>query len=349
MRASRHRLIVIGVVAAILVAVTLIAGSRRMQSPGDYALPVPGPSWLTAVDDGVLVCHREGRLVKLTWELEDTGTGWARPFTHPAGFTGRAAVGEGRVFVSCADARLRGVDLTTGLQVWETVVGAGASEPTRAGDGVFFGADDGVLYAVSAADGEIRWRTKLGARIAAAPLVTPDRVVVGTIAGVVHCLRRGDGEKLWRVMVGGPVYASPRRVGDSYLVGADDGVLYRISDEGELAGQFETDGLIRAPVALSGDWAVVGDSAGVVSCIELPGMAARWSRRLSGTVIAAPVIDGDRVWCAAGRDLICLRLSTGRVLLHRRGAAQTISCILADGRVYWTSADGRVHKEKVRR
>ena len=53
-------------------------------------------------------------------------------------------------------------------------------------------------------------------------------------------------------MVGGPVYASPRRVGDSYLVGADDGVLYRISDEGELAGQFETDGLIRAPVALSG-------------------------------------------------------------------------------------------------
>lgn len=334
--------------AAAIVALLMVNARRAYHAPS-FALPTAGPSWLTPVGGDLLVCHREGRLVLLDAELSPTVSTWARPFTHPAGFTGRAAVAGDLAFVGCADARLRAVDLRTGLQKWEALVGASAAAPTAAGNAVFVGTDNGTLYAVSADRGSVLWVVSVGARVASAPLVTEERVVVGTVAGMVHCLGRGSGEKLWRVTVDGPIYASPRKAGDSYLVGTDDGVVYRISARGEVSGQLTMDGLVRAAVAASDGVAVAADSEGLVCRFEPATMVELWRRRLAGPVAADPVVVGDRVWCAAGVDLVCLRAETGEVWWRRHGARQTVDCAVTADHVYWTTADGLVHKEPLPR
>ena len=341
-RLSRQRLIAILAVIAVAIAGVALVATRGVHGRPGYALASPGLCWVTPGPGMVLVCQREGRLVRLTPDLSDQGTGWARPFTQPAGFTGRAALTGGLAIVSCGDARLRAVELVTGVQSWETLVGGAAAEPTVAGSEVFFGADDGKLYAVKTDDGAVEWSVLLGARIASAPLVTDDCVLVGTVAGLVQCVRRADGGKLWRATLGGPVYASPRQFADGVVIGCDDAKLYRIGPDGQVVGSFEMPGLIRAPAAVAGDAVVVGDTSGVVCRIDASDMSQVWRRRLGPSVQCAPVIDGDRVWCPAGRTLACLSLATGHVLWRTRTRAQITDCAIEGGTIYWTTDAGCV-------
>ncbi len=336
--------------AALVVAMAVVfATTRGVRVPSGFQLPSRGICFLTAGPDCVLVSQLDGRLTRLTDGLTEEGSGWTRPFTHPAGFTGAAAVGERNVFVGCADARIRAVDLVSGVQAWELVVGAAASPPTLASGTVFFGTDDGKVYAAATEDGSVGWSVPVGAVVPAAPLVTDDRVFAGTTAGLVHCLARGDGEKLWRAALDAPIYASPRVVGDACFVGADDGRVHKLDAAGAEVGSFEMDGLVRAPVGVDGSLLVAGDSAGTVCRIDPDTLSEMWRRRLRGTIAVAPVVHAGRVYCAAGSELVCLTAERGRILWRRRATAHGTDLILAGTRLLWATADGHVHEIAIKR
>lgn len=349
-RLYRRRVITLaGLGAVALVLVVLVAG-QRPRAAASYTLPRRDICWLTPGEGFLLVCQREGRLARLggmAGAMFEAGAGWARAFTHPAGFCGRVTLAGELALVSCADGRLRAVDVRSGEQVWERVAAGAAAEAAAAGGAAFFGADNGHLYAVKLSDGTPLWQVNLGAAIASAPLVTDEQVIVGTIAGVVHCVDRGTGRKRWRFRDPervGPIYASPRSGPNSILVGSDDGKLCNISREGELINSFQVGGLIRAPVAVAGGWVIVGDSAGRLCRVNQRDMTEKWCRRLSraGGITAEPIVVGDRIWCAAGKYLVCLRTDTGRVLWRRKGSAQTTDCVRSGQSLYWATADGVV-------
>lgn len=341
---SRQRLIWLAAAGlAIIVAVAVIA-TRDVSTPVGFRLPGPGICYLTTGPDFLLVTQIEGRLTRLTSAMSAVGSGWARPFTHPAGFSGAAAVGETRAIVGCGDARVRAIELVSGVQAWELTVGASAGPPVVAGDAVFFGADDGYLYAAATEDGTVRWSASVGARVPAAPLVTESCVLVGTTAGIVHCLARSDGEKRWRATLEGPVYATAREIADGYLVGADDGHIHKISREGELLATVEMEGIVRAPVGIGGEVVVAGDSAGVICRIEPATMTTVWQRRLRGCIAVAPIVDGDRIYCATGSELVCMSAARGRVLWRRSTNAPSTDLTLAGAHLYWATADGYVRR-----
>jgi len=288
------------VVAALCLLLLMTARSPRASAT--YRLPGQDISWLAAGAHFLLIGQREGRLAKLTSDLSELGSGWVRPFTHPAGFYGRPVVAGERVLVSCADGRLRAVDLRTGEQAWAKIAwlreadpltgdefwGQMASGPVGeaavAGGAAFFGADNGWLYAVELSTGRALWEADLGGSVVGAPLVTEHEVIVGTLAGVVHCLSRGDGRKLWRFPRTeqiGPVYASPRRGLNCIVVGSDDGKVYDLLPTGELRGSYELGGLIRAPAAVESGAAIVGDSGGELCRVSTGDMHEIWHRDLS--------------------------------------------------------------------
>jgi outer membrane protein assembly factor BamB len=370
LRANRQRVAaMVGVGAVALVLLILLAG-QRPRAAASYRLPGPDVCWLAAGDQALFICQRQGRLTKLTSAMSEAGSGWARPFTHPAGFYGRVALGGGLAVLGCADGRLRALDVRTGEQIWEKVAWQRATEAstgaptapraaagavggvTLSGGAAFFGADDGLLHAVELSKGGALWHADLGAGIASAPLVTEEEVVVGTVAGVVHCVDRGRGHKLWRFPETermGPIYASARSGPEGILVGSDDGKLYSLSREGQLQGTYELGGLVRAPVAVCGRAVVAGDSEGSLCRLNVAGLSETWRRSLSslGGIAVEPIVDGDRIWCAAGKYLVCLRLESGRVLWRRKGNAETTDCVRAGERLYWATADGVVRAVRV--
>jgi len=104
------------------------------------------------------------------------------------------------------------------------------------------------------------------------------------------------------------------------------------------------EGLVRAPVGVAGDVAVVGDSEGLVVCFDPRTMTEIWRQRLAGPVPCEPVVVGDQVWCAGGGEVACLDVQTGAVRWRRQSARQTVDLVVSAGRVYWTTADGLVHQ-----
>lgn len=342
-RATRQRLIVI--VALLVAAIGAVLAYRGIVRPASTGYLLPGPviSRLTATEDGLLITSRGGELRKLTPQLQEVQVGWARPFTHPAGFWGRAALADGTALVGCEDVRVRAVDVATGVQTWEIRVGGAVPGVTAVGHYAYFASAAPALYAVTAEGTQI-WRTPLEAEVAAPPLVTEETVVVGTLDGSVCGFERASGARLWRVEppFPSPIYARPTMGPSSILVGDDGGLLHSVARTGELLLSMQFEGLIRQPVAAQDAVVVAGDSSGLVRRINPADMTEIWSATLPGALAAEPIIDGDVVWCGAGRNLVALDLATGDTVQLRVAEAETCDVVMAHGRIYWATTDGRI-------
>lgn len=115
-------------------------------------------------------------------------------------------------------------------------VGPIHSSPALAGSRLYFGSDDGNLYAVDKLTGQVAWAFPTGAAIVSSPAVAtngtqPPVVVVGSNDGNVYFVR-DDGTsptQLIAFSIGSPVGSSPAIGSDGTVyVGADDGRVYAI-------------------------------------------------------------------------------------------------------------------------
>ncbi len=82
---------------------------------------------------------------------------------------------------------------------WTTPLHGRLTAPTLAGGTLYVAEiDSGVLFALDALTGRIRWHFIAGGRIDSPPTVTAGRVLFGCRDGWLYCLRAGDGALLWR-------------------------------------------------------------------------------------------------------------------------------------------------------
>ncbi|MGH9631234.1 MAG: PQQ-binding-like beta-propeller repeat protein, partial [Bryobacteraceae bacterium] len=61
------------------------------------------------------------------------------------------------------------------------------SSPAVTDGRIFFGSNDGHLYAIDAAKGTKVWEFDAGAPISASPAIAGSRIVVGSQDGVIYC------------------------------------------------------------------------------------------------------------------------------------------------------------------
>ena len=81
-------------------------------------------------------------------------------------------------------------DAKTGKEVWSFATKARIdSSAVVTPDGrLFFGSNDGNLYAVDVATGKEVWKFSAGAPISASPAMDGDRIVISAQDGRVYCL-----------------------------------------------------------------------------------------------------------------------------------------------------------------
>ncbi|MFB6126114.1 MAG: PQQ-binding-like beta-propeller repeat protein [Halolamina sp.] len=188
-----------------------------------------------------------------------------------------------RLFVA-RERDVAAVDLVDGGLAW-------TFEPSfHLGDGglalidgtVYVGAHDDRVYAVDAATGRSRWRTRTrGGREA-------------TSAEQELPAPGFDGSGPYCPLTGGSVQATPAVAGDEVVVGADDGRVYGLGVAG--GGErwvVETGARVWARPAVTADGAYVGSTDG--NCYAVADGERRWAYPLGEAVVAAPVPvrDGD--------------------------------------------------------
>ena len=139
------------------------------------------------------------------------------------------------VYIGALDNRLHAYHLTGGYGKWSVITGGWVeSTPLLADSTVFFGSNDGNVYAVNAGNGNIRWKTQLPLAVISKPekgvMGGVEVVFVGGTDASVYAFDMESGNTVWKGSAGGRV-GSPLFYQSKIIFGSSDGSVYAYTTE----------------------------------------------------------------------------------------------------------------------
>lgn len=101
------------------------------------------------------------------------------------------------------------LDAATGKTIWKKSLPSRAeSSPVVVDRTVYFGCEDGGLYALNTISGSVRWATQLGGPVKAAPAYYGGRLYVGDYGGYMNAVDAKSGKLIWQSGSLGPGFGA---------------------------------------------------------------------------------------------------------------------------------------------
>ena len=283
----------------------------------------------------------------------------------PLGFSVESspAISGGFVYATALPGVLVKLDLEDGTERWRYRPGEaeaeaddgfeddrfGESSPAVADGMVFVGDLLGVLHAVDADTGEVRWTFPTGAEIKSSPVTAGDLVLIGSYDERFYAVERTSGALRWSLQAEGPLHATPGRHGDLAWVTGCDALLrgVRIADGAEIH-RFDSGAYTAASPAIAGGALFYGTFNNEVLAVDIESGSLRWRYEHPERhfpFYASAAVAGNLV-IVAGRDKLvhALDRETGEARWTFRARARfDASPAVAGDRVYAANADGRLY------
>ncbi len=243
------------------------------------------------------------------------------------------------------------LDAKTGKIIWKrSLPGRAESSPVVVGRTVYFGCENGYLYALSTGKGHVRWATQLGGPVKSAPAYYGGRLYVGDYGGYMNAVDAKTGRLIWQsgslgqgFGTGGEFYSTPAvAFGRVYAGNNDDRVYSYDIKDGTLAWSYSTGGYAYSgPTVATTRHApptvYIGSFDGNVYALNAKNGSVRWSRSAGGQVVGSLSAIGDIVYVAefTNNTTSGFMMRSGRKVFHYgRG---TYSPVISDGRrIYLT-------------
>jgi len=167
------------------------------------------------------------------------------------------------------------LDLDTGQQRWAFQAhGLICALPLVHRGVLYFGAHDGVFYAISP-DGVLLWRAELADRMSGEAAADSDLVIFGGWDNQVRALHAQTGEEVWTFDAGAPIVATPVVVDRRVYIGTDGGQLLSLDcRNGRRVDVFPRGDTLereikKAPL-VAGQRLILGSHNGGVYALRLP-------------------------------------------------------------------------------
>jgi outer membrane protein assembly factor BamB len=243
------------------------------------------------------------------------------------------------------------LDAKTGRTIWKRELPDRAeSSPLVIDRTVYFGAENGRLYALSTVNGNERWSTELGGAVKAAPAYYGGRLFVGDYGGHMNAVDAKTGKLLWQSGSLGPgfggsgaFYSTPAVAYGRVYGGNNDGRVYSYDvSDGTLAWSYSTGGYaysgpVVANTRHSPPTVFIGSFDGNVYALNARDGGLRWSRSAGGQVVGSLSAVGDIVYVAefTSKTTSGFMMRSGRrVFRYPKG---TYTPVISDGhRLYLT-------------
>src|SRR6476646_11358198 len=91
------------------------------------------------------------------------------------------------------------LDAKTGRIIWKrSLPGRAESSPVVVDRTVYFGCEDGELFAMSTGKGQVRWATQLGGAVKSAPAYSDGKLFVGDYGGYMNAVDAKSGKLVWQ-------------------------------------------------------------------------------------------------------------------------------------------------------
>lgn len=243
------------------------------------------------------------------------------------------------------------LDAKTGKTVWKRPLpGRAESSPVVIDRTVYFGCENGELFALSTISGNVRWATSLGGPIKSAPAYYGGTLYVGDYGGYMNAVDAKTGKIKWQSGSLGPgfgasgqFYSTPAVAFGRVYAGNNDDRVYSFDiEDGTLAWSYSTGGYAYSGPTVSTTrhsppTVYIGSFDGNVYALDAKDGSVRWSRSAGGQVVGSLSAIGDIVYVAefSNETTNGFMMRSGRRVFHyRRG---TYSPVISDGhRLYLT-------------
>jgi outer membrane protein assembly factor BamB len=238
------------------------------------------------------------------------------------------------------------LDARTGKTLWKrTLPDRAESSPVVVGRSVYFGSEDGRLYALSTRNGNVRWSTQLAGPVKAAPAYYGGVLYVGDYGGYMNAVRARDGKLLWQTGslgqgfgTGGQFYSTPAVAFGRVYAGNNDTRVYSFDrKDGTLAWTYSTGGYAYsgptvAKTGHTGPTVYIGSFDGNVYALNAKTGEPRWIHSAGGPVIGSLSAVGNVVYAAEfdHTSTTGFMMKTGRVVFRYKTGAYTP--VISDGR-----------------
>lgn len=234
---------------------------------------------------------------------------------------------------------------------------------------VFFGSDDGYVYALALKDGQRIWSFRTGLDperdpdkpeenqpprgVEAPPLVHDGGVYIGGTDGFLYALDARTGELRWRYETEGEINGaanhakSPDGQDDWILVGSWDNRLHCVSAAtGKAVWVYETDNYVNGTPAIGDGKAVFGGCDGLLHVISIADGVAQTTVEVGAYVIGSVSFDGrDAFLGHHGNAFVCVDTVAGEIRWEYRQRQFPFagSGAVTDKFVIFGGRDKRVH------
>jgi len=174
------------------------------------------------------------------------------------------------------------------------------SSPTIVDSFVYFGSDDGNVYALNASNAFERWAFQTGGSVQSSPTVVSGIVFVGSQDGNLYAINTESGEEEWAFSTGGAVNSSPTVVDGTVFIGSNDGTLYAVeASSGQEAWTYETGGAVESsPVVVNGT-VFVGSDDGNLYAIDASSGEEQWMFETGGGIQRSPTVANETVYASS--------------------------------------------------
>lgn len=288
---------------------------------------VPGPTGPAAIEaERVVYAEGKGADGAVTAvSLNEGEESWRFDTKSPV--VGGVTVEGGRAYVGGRDGNVRAIDIETGKEDWSFQAAGRVETPLAVAEGLVLLVSEGfktglaTAYALDASTGKEEWafspeRVAVGA---SSVTVGDDLAVFGLGDLRVHAVELDGGVERWSARSRAPFSARTVPSFDGDVLIADRlGHLYRLeATSGVELWVFRVPGnILRGSPVITGQTALVGDSSGQVSAIDLASGHLVWKERLSDRPIGGVAASDERIFVSlADGSVVALEHDSEGVLV----------------------------------
>lgn len=249
------------------------------------------------------------------------------------------------LLVATGDGQVLALSAGTGSRLWKCGMHGPVRGIARAGGRIFAAEhrERGRAFAVSTADGALRWARTVGA-VRYAPAVAGNAVVLATDDGDVLALDAATGTPRWRARVAGAATAAPVPVAGEALVATRTDTLYHLDlGTGTVTARTPLPAHVSATPLPWRGVVLLPLLSGALLAYDPAARSVRWAADLGEPILAAPVAaeGGDAYVLTRAAELWRVPAAGGEpTRLAELGGAAVGSLAVAGGRIFVGRLDG---------
>lgn len=199
----------------------------------------------------------------------------------------------GNVIVATTKGKIHAVATANGVISWQsalpTIDGGLRSSPVASGPYIYIGSRDYNLYALSVANGAVKWNFTTEGVIDGSPVAYGGNIIFGSADNYIYCVDSTAKTARWKFRTNDRVHSTPSAYGQVVYCGGYDSYIYALNIiDGSIKWKYQTGSMVQSALLATDGSVYIGGFDKELYKFDTSG-TLKWKTNVGGPVQCPPV------------------------------------------------------------